>query len=191
MTSLLAKAQINPEDSKVTDAREYAKWSVEYKRKVFEDSSIAFQNLTLLNFGLQDSDSNVKFGASANAVYFFSGMQEAKQKEIKVPYKISLKDFQCIQENLIKNIDDPDENVRIASVKALLVSDARSKKIESLLLGKLLTDPSSEVKREIIEGMLRVGYDSPEFVKMTQTLQIGTWNTNQPSFSTRSLVTPD
>lgn len=191
MTSLLAKAQVNPEDFNVTDVREYAKWNLDYKRKVFNDSSIAFQNLTLLNLGLQDSDKNVRFGASANAVYFFSAMQEARQKEIKVPYKISLKDLQGIQESLIKNIDDPDENIRIASVKALLLSDARSKKIESLLLKKLLTDPSSEVKREIIEGMLKVGYNSPELLKMSQTFEIGAWNTNQASLPTQSLVTPD
>lgn len=195
LSSLVSKAQVKSADFKSADVNQYQTWSLDYKRKVFESPGTMLKDpsqiIALLKLGLQDTDNKVRFSAAANTVYFFSGMQVAKQKAIQWPYTLSDKNFQSIQETLINNINYPDENVRIASVKALLVSDARSKKIESLLLGKFLTDPSSEVKREIIEGMLRVGYDSPEFVKMTQTLEIGTWNSNQPSFPTQSLVTPD
>ena len=188
---VLTNAQVQAQDWKIQDANEYSKWSLVHKRDVFNNLPIPMQNFTLLSFGIQDSDKEVRFLATAAAMYSFGTMQELKRTGIKCPYQISKKDFNSIQEGLIKNLDNPDESVRFVSVKALVVSDARSKKIESLLLGELLRQSSIESKSELVEWMLRYGYNSLELEKTMLKFWESGLSTNQPVFPTQSLLIPN
>lgn len=188
---VIANAQPNTEDWKIQDVNEYSKWSFEHKRVVFEHLPIPMQNLTLLSLGLQDPDNEVRSLAAASAVYSFGTMQELKRAGLKCPYQISPKDFHSIQESLIKNLDDSDASIRFISVEALVLSDARSEKVEGLLLRELSTNISVDSKRELVDWMLKYGYHSPELEKIMLTLEKNGLNTNQPAYPTQSLVTPN
>lgn len=147
--------KVSLSDIKMMEAQERAKFLSTLTPIQLFDPNDFFNALAQ---GITDTDTSVRLAAAGKAAYVMVGLQQRKQQGQTIP--ISPESFLTFQNALVGALNDPNAQMRMASVGALIYSDAPNKQIESALVGFLSNEPDFLLRISVAKEMHKAGYRS-------------------------------